>query len=286
MGRGLFVGLITLDCIYKVDRAPGSDDKIVAEDCLLVAGGPATNAAVAFRYLGNEATVLAGLGSHSVTSLIRSDLQAYGVEVQDLLPERAEPPPLSTILVTAATGERAVVSCNAVKAQAPVESVGEDILKGVDSVLMDGHQMAVSIYLAKLARQRQLPVVLDGGSWKPGFEDLLPLATTAIASARFFPPGCRNTSETMAYLSHIGIPEIAITQGQQPILYCHQGKAGALEVPTVAVQDTLGAGDVFHGAFCHYRASWPFEEALARASAIAARSCTQFGTRAWMADSP
>ncbi|HEY9735543.1 MAG TPA: PfkB family carbohydrate kinase, partial [Trichocoleus sp.] len=88
MGRGLFVGLITLDCIYKVDQVPGSDDKIVAEDCLLVAGGPATNAAVAFRYLGNQATVLGGLGSHSVTSLIRSDLQAQGVEIQDLLPER------------------------------------------------------------------------------------------------------------------------------------------------------------------------------------------------------
>jgi sugar/nucleoside kinase (ribokinase family) len=48
--------------------------------------------------------------------------------------------------------------------------------------------------------------------------------------------------------------------------------------------DTLGAGDVLHGAFCHYFALEPdFEGALRQASEIATRSCQTLGTRAWAA---
>ncbi|MGB6013601.1 MAG: PfkB family carbohydrate kinase, partial [Nodosilinea sp.] len=74
MAAGLFVGLITLDCIYRVSHVPSSDEKIVAEDSLLVAGGPATNAAIAFAALGNHATVVGALGQHPLAELIRAEL--------------------------------------------------------------------------------------------------------------------------------------------------------------------------------------------------------------------
>jgi sugar/nucleoside kinase (ribokinase family) len=44
----------------------------------------------------------------------------------------------------------------------------------------------------------------------------------------------------------------------------------------------MGAGDVFHGAFCHYIIQQDFTEALASATNIAADSCQFFGTRQWM----
>ncbi|MBD0335730.1 MAG: sugar kinase [Cyanobacteria bacterium Co-bin13] len=285
MAHGLFVGLITLDCIYQVDHVPSSDEKTVAEDCLLVAGGPATNAAVAFRYLGNSAQIVGGLGQHPVTSLIRTDLAAQGVEIYDLLPGQTASPSLSTILVTAGTGDRAVVSRNAVNSQADPEQLSADLLDGVEGVLIDGHQMAVGTQIARLARQRQIPVILDAGSWKPGFENLLPLATSVIASARFLPPGCQSLKDTLDYLEQLGIPEIAITRGTKPILYSLGSQRASLPVPTVTAKDTLGAGDIFHGAFCHYRLQGStFQAALILASVIAARSCQSFGTRAWMND--
>ncbi|MBD0267580.1 MAG: sugar kinase [Cyanobacteria bacterium Co-bin8] len=285
MARGLFVGLITLDCIYQVDHVPSSDEKIVAADCLLVAGGPATNAAVAFRYLGNSAQVVGGLGQHPVTSLIRSDLTAQSVEVHDLLPDRTAAPPLSTILVTAGTGDRAVISRNAVNSQAGTERLPTSLLDGVEGVLIDGHQMAVGVHIAQLARERQIPVIVDAGSWKPGFENLLPLATSVIASARFLPPGCQNLKDTLDYLEQLGVPETAITRGTKPILYRLGSQQAALPVPAVVAKDTLGAGDFFHGAFCHYRLQGStFQAALILASVIAARSCQSFGTRDWMND--
>ncbi|MGB3309825.1 MAG: PfkB family carbohydrate kinase [Nodosilinea sp.] len=279
MAAGLFVGLITLDCIYRVSHVPSSDEKIVAEDSLLVAGGPATNAAIAFAALGNHATVVGALGQHPLAELIRAELASYNIAVVDLTPDLQAPPPLSTILVTAATGDRAIVSRNAVGRQAAPPPDLPEYLKTTDIVLIDGHQMAVSHAIARLAQAQNIPIVIDAGSWKPGFENLLPLATSAIAAAKF---RLSQQTDTPTDLSALGIAEVAVTHGPRPIHYRHRHAAGTLPVPQVAVKDTLGAGDIFHGAFCHYRLQVPFVEALALAAQVAAQSCRHFGPRAWI----
>lgn len=51
MTTGLFVGLITLDVMYLTPHLPAPNQKIVAQDYAIAAGGPATNAAIAFQYL-------------------------------------------------------------------------------------------------------------------------------------------------------------------------------------------------------------------------------------------
>ena len=57
MHTGIFLGLATTDIIYYVSRHPHSNEKMRAERQLSFAGGPATNAAVAFAALGNAATL-------------------------------------------------------------------------------------------------------------------------------------------------------------------------------------------------------------------------------------
>jgi len=46
--------------------------------------------------------------------------------------------------------------------------------------------------------------------------------------------------------------------------------------------DTLGAGDIFHGAFCHFILQESWEDALGKAAEVASHSCRYFGTREWM----
>jgi len=280
---GLFVGLVTLDLVYLATSAPSSNQKIVASDYTVAAGGPATNAAVTFSQMG-QATLLGVVGAHPITQLIRADLASYGVVIADLDPNQSLPPPISSIIVTQGTGERAVVSINALKSQVETDRLADDILQGVDIVLIDGHQMAVGQAIAQQAKANNIPVVLDGGSWKPGTEQVLPFVNYAICSANFSPPGCHRAVEVFAYLTATGIPHIAITHGEKPIQYLSQGTIDTLEVPQVDAVDTLGAGDVFHGAFCHYILRENFTVALATAAKVAADSCQFFGTRRWLED--
>jgi sugar/nucleoside kinase (ribokinase family) len=282
MKTGLFVGLVTLDFIYWVEQLPSSNQKIVASDSTIAAGGPATNAAVTFGYLGNTATLMGVVGCHPMTELIRSDLAEFGVTLTDLEGDHRDPPTVSSIIVTRKTAERAVVSVNATKAQVHNFCVSPHLLKTVDIVLIDGHQMAIGREIASQANALGIPVAIDGGSWKPGFDTILPYVNYAICSANFQPPGCQNREDVFAYLESFGIPHIAITRGQENIQFIDQGDRGTLEVPSIHAVDTLGAGDIFHGAFCHSILSENFPKSLAFAAKIAARSCQFFGTRQWM----
>ncbi|MGF1604343.1 MAG: PfkB family carbohydrate kinase [Thermosynechococcaceae cyanobacterium] len=281
---GLFIGLSTLDLIYLAEKPPQANQKIVAIESEIASGGPATNAAVTFAHFGHQTQLLTAMGSHPLTDLIRSDLEGLGVAIADLTPTSIQTPPVSSIVVTEATGERAVISLNAQRQQATPEQIPPsiwDTLNNTNIILIDGHQIDVAVAIA--TQSPHLPIVLDGGSWKPGLEKVLPHIHYAICSANFYPPGCSNTPAVMDYLrSHLPpSAHIAITHGAQPILYW-DGAEGVCPVPAITPIDTLGAGDVFHGAFCHFILENEFPEALALAAPVAASACQSFGTRTWL----
>jgi sugar/nucleoside kinase (ribokinase family) len=282
MKTGLFLGLATLDLIYLAQQLPGENQKVVASDCTIAAGGPAANAAVTFSYLGNRAIWAGVLGTHAIAQLIRTDLTEYNVRIVDLAPGRSDPPPVSSIIVTQGTGGRSVISINATKSQVDSQAINQDILTSVNIVLVDGHQIPASQEIAQIAKSKNIPIVLDGGSWKPGLEEILPFIEWAVCSDNFHPPNCYNSEEVFAYLSAAGISNIAITRGEKPILYLNNGKYGSIEVPQIQATDTLGAGDIFHGAFCHYILQNNLTDSLTAAARIAADSCKKIGTRRWM----
>lgn len=277
--QGLFVGLTTLDLIYLTTHLPHNNEKIVALEQTIAAGGPATNAAVTFNYLGSQAKLVSVIGNHSLSNVIHSDLKEYGVEVIDLESNRLQSPPVSSIFITKSTGERAVISLNAKKSQATLEQLPTDILENIDIVLIDGHQIAISLAIARQAKAKKIPVVLDGGSWKPGLESVLPFIDYAICSSDFYPPDCRDTEDIFNYLQTKQIYQIAITNGGKPIKYLDHKNRAELLIPNVQVTDTLGAGDIFHGAFTYFILQQKFVAALGSAAKIASSSCQYFGTR-------
>lgn len=215
--NGLFVGMVTLDLVYLSPKLPGQNEKIAASDYTVAAGGPATNAAVTFSYLGDRATILGVVGTHPITPLIRSDLQDQGVTIADLDPTATNPPPISSIIVTQETGDRAVVSINAAKIQAGVEQVPPDIDQDITIVMIDGHQMEVSRAIAQSAKSRQIPVVLDGGSWKPGLENLLPFVNYAVCSANFIPQIVILTKTRSLIFAPLEFPTLQLPMGKNQL---------------------------------------------------------------------
>lgn len=283
MKTGVFAGLITLDCIYQTSKALAPNEKQVAEAMLLAAGGPATNAAIAFQALGGRAILVGALGCHPLATIIRGDLAHQGLELVDLMPEAPAPPPFSSIVVNVATGDRAVISRNAVDRPMPQMPPPKDLLTKADCLLIDGHQMTLGRQLAQTAQAAHIPVVIDAGSWKTGFAEVLSLANVVIASANFCPPKGGVEAAAIAYLQSLGVPKIAVTRGAQSVLYQTGSGIEELPVPPIQAVDTLGAGDIFHGAFClNYVSQGAFLPALQAAAAIAARACQSFGTRTWI----
>lgn len=287
--EGLFVGLCTLDVIQLVDHVPAADEKLTACRQVVAAGGPAANAAVAFSHLGGAARLLTAIGSHPLGLTAAADLDACGVAVSDLVPEATEPPAVSSIMVTASTGQRAVASTNATGHRLTPPGDLDALVASCDIVEFDGHHMRLALSAAHIARALGRPTLLDGGSWKDGTESLLPSIDVAVCSADFRPPGTSTPTQTLRFLRDHGVGWAAISQGAAPLVWLGpDGEGGAVDVPAVAVRDTLGAGDFLHGALTHHLARQgqltptAFAEALRAAAGVASRACASFGTRAWM----
>ena len=280
--HGLFVGLTTLDLIYLTTYLPQNNEKVVALNQTIASGGPATNAGITFSCFGSQAKLVSAIGKHPLSYLIYSDLQQYAIDIIDLDANSLQSPPVSSIFVTQSTGERAVISINATKSQATIEQLPPDILENIDIVLIDGHQIAISWAIAKQAKARNIPVVLDGGSWKTGLESILPLVDYAICSADFYPPNCRDREDVFNYLKSKQIDRIAITNGSKPIEYLDRKNRGELAIVSIKVIDTLGAGDIFHGAFTYFILQQEFTPALIMAAKIASTSCQYFGPREYL----
>ncbi|WP_310599192.1 PfkB family carbohydrate kinase [Desulfobulbus sp.] len=282
MQKGVFLGLSTADIVYYVPHYLQRNQKLKAERQLAYAGGPAANSAVTFASFGNEATLISGLGQHPLADLAKADLADHKVRLIDSTDQPRRPPILSAIIVDLSNGERSVVYSNTDLRKLRRDCVNETTLEYADILMLDGFYLPQAMELAAMAKPKRIPVILDGGSWKEGLENLLPLVDYAICSAAFFPPGCTTPDSVFAYLRGHGIEHMAITRDGDPVLAQTGGQLREVPVMPVKVMDTLGAGDIFHGAFCHYILENDFILSLERAGEVASLSCASLGTRAWI----
>ncbi|MBQ9768198.1 MAG: hypothetical protein IJW37_08865 [Lachnospiraceae bacterium] len=265
--KGLFVGLCTKDILFYTDALPAENHKAKTSDFAAYIGGPAANAAVTYAALGGDATLATCLGDSAESRAIIKELAEYGVEVFNYS-EYDTLPNLASIAVTGG-GKRTIVS-----GQQEFKVNRDFDLSSYDFALFDCNQQEISLEI--LQKLGDKPVVLDAGSVKPNIEKFLERADIVIASEDF-----KDEAGNDVFGMKCNAKYKAITRGEKSIL-CTGGKE--LPVDRVEAVDTLGAGDIFHGAFCFafFEKEYAFEEALLFAARVASESVKYRGPRAWM----
>lgn len=281
MASKLFVGLVTVDVYSCVDCYPQRNEKKRAKRQSIFAGGPAANAAVACRALGSESSLISVFGGHALASMAKEDLGAHGVSCHDMDPNYQGLPVISAVIVEESSGDRGVVYSSPENLAWRLSPETLCLPEDASVLLVDGYHLEAAILLARSARSRGCAVVLDGGSWKAGLESLLPHVDYAICSADFRPPGVA-PDELFPYLRSFGVGKLAVSRGGQPLLADDGSGKQELAVEEVESCDTLGAGDILHGAFCHFLDHCGFVESLVQAMRVASFSCRFHGTREWI----
>ncbi len=279
----LFIGRTTLDAVYFLDELPSEDTKVFARAFHMAPGGPACNAAITHALLGGRATLLSAVGRGPAADLVRGELDRRAIRLVDLADGTGYEAPLTSVLVNSSAASRTIVNPPAQQFEVAPLPAGwpESWNEPPQLALTDGFHLPETLPLLAALHNAGCQLCFDGGSWKPGTDELAPLLTAAICSERFALPGKTADAETtMAWFVAQNVPHVAVTRGARSIWAADRSRRFEIEVEVEPVDavDTLGAGDVLHGAFCFYFASGHgFEDSLRRAAGIATRSCCGVG---------
>ncbi len=280
MNRALFIGRSVLDVTTLVEDFPTPNEKIKALENNMVPGGSALNAAIVFSHLGGHATLATSLGTGHLTSdFLSEDLDLHGVRVEDICDDPAYRIPISMVVSARSLGTRMIVNdavddCSRLKART-------DLFDGnFHLIQLDQYERHFVAEHADVIRAFEGDVILDGGGWKEWSPDFLRLSDIPVVSEVFRPDGPAGFA---ALCDEFGISRWAMTCGESGTVWRDGDSQGKIPANRAMVVDTLGAGDIFHGAFCHeFARTGQFVPALESASVVAARSCESIGTRSWM----
>ena len=293
MKRALCVGHAVQDFVFSTPQIPQRAEKHRATGFSIVGGGPAATAAVAISKLGGHAQLVARVGDDVIADAIQRELEGYGVDCRHLNRFPGFQSSVSAVFVDA-RGERLIV--NHTDASLPTDPSWLESsvsLEGVDVVLADTRWPEGAIVMLKRAREAGLPAVLDADVPVPKTVPLLQSATHVAFSMA----GLKDYAECSDAMPDIeqALRQTAIrlkawccvTMGGDGVLIAdgrdHQHNLAARTIPAFPVKpvDTLGAGDVWHGAFALALAEGADEIAAVKAaSAAAAIKVTRPGGRA------
>jgi sugar/nucleoside kinase (ribokinase family) len=156
------------------------------------------------------------------------------------------------------------------------------LVTAVDAVVADNRFPDFVLPICRAAMARRLPVVIDADKAADHRQPLFKAATHVIFSAQCLRAAAR-TDDLPSGLAQVGTLTdafLAVTDGHHPVLWYDRSHATIRETPVFAIKavDTLGAGDVFHGAFALALVEGRgVEDALRFAAAAAGLKCSRFG---------
>ena len=279
-------GIAVLDAVFRVPRFPVPEAKTQASEFLFVSGGCAANAAVAIARLGGRVCFAGPLGgpagAEPIGDRIVAALAAEQVDSAWCPRVAGVASSISSICIDP-DGERAIVNYRDDRLAAARPADPRAIVASAAAVLADNRFPEFVLPICTAARARGIPVVLDADQPTRTTDALLGVASHVVFSAE----GLRATAAThdlgagLALIAATSPAFLAATDGQNGVFWRTPGMAGkSLWMPAFPIRpiDTLGAGDVFHGAFALALAEGREETfAMRFAAAAAAIKCTRFG---------
>lgn len=286
----LCVGHAVQDHVYRLPRLPVGGSKNRASGFASVGGGPAATAAVAIARLGGEARLAARVGDDEVAGEIERELRGHGVDCA-LLHRFAGRASSRSAVVVDDLGERMIVNHTDPAMPADPSWLAQVDLAGVDAVLADVRWPEGAALMLARAKTAGLPAVLDADVPLPPGSPLPRAATHAAFSlaglrdhlglAADAPLGLEDCAAALQGIARGTGAWCAVTLGAEGVLHTRGGEVTHAPAFRVTAVDTLGAGDVWHGAFALALAEGADEAAAVRAaSAAAAIKVTRPGGRA------
>lgn len=280
--RILCIGMPVRDMIFRVNDLPARGTKKRATHFSELSGGNAFNAGVAIARLGGRVLMSGPLGEtgEKAGTHILEDLAREGIDGSGMVRMPGLVTPISNIMIDP-SGERTIVTYRDPALWKVKLPDSDRLLEDCDAILTENRCAEFVTDICAEACSRGIPVILDADHIMSLREGLLVASTHIIFSSEALhaTAGISDDTEALRKIAELTPAFLAVTNGAQGMLWLDRAHRPH-HMPSFPVHtvDTLGAGDVFHGAFALAVAEGqPLEIAMRFAAAAAALKCTRHG---------
>ena len=280
--RILCIGIPVRDLTFRVEAVPQRGSKASATHLAEICGGNALNAVIAIARLGGRVAFAGPMGDARETSsgFILERMTAEGIETRHIVRMPDVTTPVSAIIIDA-KGERTLTIYRDPALWTVKLPNADELLDDCQAVLVESRCAAIAISLCAEARRRDIPVIVGVDRAMSLQDGLLTTASHLLFASEQVQEtaGLADDGGALKLLARLTPAFLAATRGPDGTIWLNE--TGELEgtaaFPVEAV-DTLGAGDVFHGAFTLRLAEGEdVRGALRFAAAAAALKCTRHG---------
>jgi sugar/nucleoside kinase (ribokinase family) len=282
----LGLGCVAVDDLLYVAAYPPADAKVQVRRRERQGGGLTGTALVAAARLGARCAYAGVLGEDEDSRFVRDNFIREGVSVEHIATRPGARPIRSTIIVDETRQTRTIFYDLAGTVGADLELPSEEVIRSARVLAVDHYGIEGILRAARIAGAAGIPVVADlERSDRPGFADLLARVDHLVVSRGFAErlTGAASPADATEKLWSADRQAVVITCGADGCWYRGAGDAAARHQPAfaVAVVDTTGCGDVFHGAYAAALArGMQLEERVRFAAAAAALKATRHGGQA------
>jgi sulfofructose kinase len=248
----LGLGSLAVDDVLYVPEYPRPDTKIRATRRVQRCGGLTGTALAAAAKLGATCAYAGRFGTDSNSILIRDALNQAGVSTEHAAVSGNFSVGASTIIIS--PGARTIFTSPAGETGAGDSHPSHEVILASKVLLVDHHGIQGGIRAAQIARANGIRVVGDFERLdSAALFSLMSLTTDLILSETFAIAisSTRSISDAVHWLRQGFDGNIVLTAGSAGTWFSLAGMKGIQFCPAIEVVavDTLGCGDVFHGAF-------------------------------------
>jgi sulfofructose kinase len=285
-GRPDVVGLgyCVWDTLIIVPQIPEWDSAQpeFAQEILQSGGGPVATALVTLARLGASAGFVGVVGDDLAGQSIQREFAREHVDLQRLQVHAGAESRQTTVVVQTSTGKRSFLAYPGSAGDVHLTAADQAYIGSARFLHLDGLSMAAATEAARWIRKAGGQVVYDASRPKDGLRDLMPSISVLISNASFPAAytGIQDLPAAVCELLRQG-PRLVVVTRSEAGCFCFSADE-SITVPgfDVAVVDTTGAGDAFHGAFIYgLLQGWSTQRTAIFANAVAAINCTALGGR-------
>jgi sulfofructose kinase len=247
MKRILCAGLIAADLVFDVAYMPEKGTKNRAAGSRLITGGGALNAASAIAALGGKAELCGVIGDDIFGTFLRQKMAERSIDDSLVVALPGRVTSRSANMITP-DGDRTILNhrdAGLFEAKVEVPEGG-----AFDGVLVDTRWPDVAASFLTRARLLNVPGVVDAEAPVAPATEALKAASHIVFSEQGLADFCGRCdgSALEQVAKEFGV-WCAVTRGALPVLYHDGHRLSQVAVFESEALDTLGAGDVWHGAF-------------------------------------